>query len=166
MPITSSEIIEDSEQADGRRRITEKHTAATGKEYLVSYLAESTTDESAVMAARVSGINQSLKDTEVAKYINRIENGLNVIGETYSETTQKYRAYFFLTWAKDMVKDENFQALRYAYLVIDPYTETQINTLMKGTQFEGKADKIKLWVAKIKDMKLAMDDSATAAGEV
>ena len=166
MPIASSKITEDSRQADGRRWITEEHIAGTGKQYRVTYMAESGIDVSTAMNARVPGMNQSLIDAEVAKYIDRIENGLNVIGLDYEETTQKYRALQFLLWAKEMVKEENFQALRFAYMTIDPYTETQIDNLMTGTVFEGKAANIKLWVAKIKDMKLAMDDAGSAAGEV
>jgi len=166
MPITSSQIIEDSQQADGRRWVTEEHTAGTGKTYKVTYLAEATTDINTVMAARVAGMNQSLIDTEISKYLGRIEDGLNVIGLDYTETTQTYRALQFLKWAKDMVVIKNFQALRFAYLVIDPYTEIQINNLLAGTIFENKADKIKAWVLKIKAMDLAMIDGADAAGEV
>lgn len=165
MPIISSKIIEDSTQGN-KRRITEQHTDSVGKNHLVSYMCESDFNVTAAMDSRVAHINQQLIDSEIASYIDRIENGLNVIGEAYTETTQKYRALQFLLWAKDMVKQKNFQALQYANLVIDPYSETQINTLLEGTQFENKADKIKTWILKIKDMKSAIDDNAIAAGDV
>lgn len=166
MPIVSSQITEDSQQADGRRWITEEHTAGTGKMYRVTYLAESGTDINSVMSARVSGINQSLIDTEISKYLDKIENGENVIDLEYPETTQAYRALQFLLWGKEQIKTKNFDSLKWAYLVTDPYTESQINGLMEGTIFENKADKIQAWVEKIRDMKLAMVDAETAAGEV
>jgi len=166
MPITSSEIIEDSEQADGRRWVTEEHTAGTGKLYKVTYLAEATTNIVAVMNARVPGIDQSLIDTEISRYLSRIEQGLNVIGETYNETTQAYRAKQFLLWAKDMVQNNTLEPLRYAWKVTKPYTEAQKNVLLDGTAFENKADKIKLWEGKLKDMDTAMTESEAAAGEV
>ena len=109
MPITSSQISEDSQQADGRRWVTEEHTSGTGKTYRVVYLAESESDIAVVMVARVSGIDQSLIDTEILKYLNRIEQGLNVIGLTYTETAQKFRVLQFLLWAKDRIKEKNFE---------------------------------------------------------
>jgi len=166
MPVTLSQIIEDSEQADGRRWITEEHTASTGQKHRVTYLCPAGVNAETIMNNRVDNIDQQLIETEIAIYLDRIEEGKNVIGLNYVETTQKYRALQFLLWGKEMIQDENFQALRWAYLVIDPYTETQINTLMAGTAFANKADKIKAWVLKIKDMKLAMNDTETAAGEV
>jgi hypothetical protein len=165
MPITISELIEDSLQADGRRWITEQHTAATGKTYRVNYLAESSTDVNPVMIARVPGINQSLIDTEIAKYLDRVEQGLNTVGLPYTETVIQYRVLQFILWLKENVKVRNFDTVQWAYLVTDPHSEAQINGLLVGTEFEGKADVIKLWTAKIKDMKLAMDDAETA-GEV
>ena len=166
MPITSSQIIEDSAQADGRRWVTEEHTARTGKTYRVTYLAESTTNITTVMNARVPGINQSLIDTEISKYLDRIENGLTVIGETYNETSQTVRALYFLHWAKEMIQNKTLEPLRYAWKVTESYTAAQINNLLSGTQFENKADKIKLWEAKLKTMDTEMTAASVAAEEV
>lgn len=166
MPVTSSEIIEDSKQADGRRWITEKHFTSTGQDRLITYLAEAKADAKSIMLKRVSNIDQQLIDQEISQYINKIEKGENVIGLKYTETTQKERASKFLEWAKEKIDEEDFNALRYAHRVIDPYSEKQINGLLAETDYENKADKVKTWVQKIKDMKLAMDESVIAAEEV
>ena len=166
MPITSSQITEDSQQADARRWITEEHTDSTGKIWPVSYLATATADIEAIMNARVAHVDARLMAHEISEYLHRIENGENVIGATYTETTQTYRALKFLEWAKQMIANENFQALRFAHLVTDPYSETQINTLLAGTQFEGKADKIKILVDKFREMAVSMDASIIAGENV
>ena len=164
--ITSSQIIEDSLQADGRRWVTEQHISAIGNKYSVTYLCEAGVNAETVMDARVPQINQQLKDTEIAVYLNDIENGVNVIGETYNETSQAVRALHFLYWAKDNIQANTLEPLRYAWKVTEPYTIAQINGLLSGTQFENKADKIKLWEAKLKSMDLEMTAASEAAGEV
>lgn len=166
MPITSSQITEDSQQADGRRWITELHTDSINREWPINYLAAASTDAVAVMNARVSSVNDRLIDSEIAEYLRKIENGENVIGLTYTETTQKYRALQFLLWAKERIKEKDFDSLQYAYLVTDPYTEAQINILLEGTEFAGKADKVKIWADKLRDMKTAMTDAELAAEDV
>lgn len=57
MAITSSTITEDRAQADGRRRIVERHTRDDGPDYFVTYLAPAGDDVSARMAARVADLN-------------------------------------------------------------------------------------------------------------
>ena len=166
MPIVSSQITEDSRQADGRRWITEKHTDSVGKAYQVKYLAESDTDVNVVMSARVSAMDQMLIDTEIAVYLDRIENGLDVIGETYIETVQADRALRFLEWAKELIRNNTLEPLRYAWKVTEPFTETQINNLLSGTAFANKADKIKLWETRLKAMDVEMLAASVAAGEV
>lgn len=161
MPIVLSEIIEDSHQTDGRRWITEEHTAGTGKTYRVTYLAESGTSVETVMAARVSGLDQSLVDTEIARFMQRVEDGLDINGISYAETTNKVRLVALLDWLKLNIKERNFDPVQWAYLVFDPYTEAQIGGVLTDTVYEGREADVKSWIAKIKAMKLAMDEVET-----
>jgi len=46
MPIVSSEILEDSQQADGRRLITEKHTDSNGVDHKIVYIVNAGVDVS------------------------------------------------------------------------------------------------------------------------
>ena len=55
--ITSSQIIEDSLQIDGRRYITELHTDNVKGELRFTYLAPHDADANAIMAARVIQYN-------------------------------------------------------------------------------------------------------------
>lgn len=60
MPVTSSAIVEDRAQRDGRRAITERHRTDTGRVLDVSYLAEANADVAARMNARVADIDAEL----------------------------------------------------------------------------------------------------------
>ncbi len=165
MPITTSKIIEDSIQADGRRWITEQHTNSVDEILKVTYLADADLDVMVRMNNRIPNINQQLIDQEINQYLNRIEKGEKVIGLDYPETTREERTINFLEWGKQMIKEENFQALKHVHLVVDPYSEAQINGLLEGTKYENKADKIKSWVLKIDDMNIATDNIVIAAEE-
>lgn len=162
MTITSSQIIEDSPQADGRRWIAEEHTDSIGKKHRVNYMAELGADILTIMAGRIAGMNESLVEQEYSWYLNLIEEGKNVVGLTYTETTQTQRAIRFLQWAKEKALSGDHQSLRYAYQIIDQFTEAQIDGLLGA----GKGVKVKAWAEKIRSMKQYMDESATAAGEV
>lgn len=75
MPIVSSLIHEDHAQHDRRRSVTEHHTDHLGVLHRVSYLAEVGTDAQAVMAARVSSIENGLAQAEVQRDIDHILSG-------------------------------------------------------------------------------------------
>lgn len=162
MPIISSQIIEDSEQADGRRWVTEEHADSNGESYRVPYLTLSGANVTVNMNAMIVKINERLVERELSRYLHRIEQGKNIIGLPYTETTQTQRAIEFLKWAKQKALDHDHQALRYAHNIIDQFTEAQIDGLL-GI---GKGAKVKAWAEKIRAMKLAMDESEVAAEEV
>lgn len=65
MSITSSQIITDQAQADGRRHILERHTDHLSVLHHVSYLAEVGTNANTVLAARVPFILEQLKAHEI-----------------------------------------------------------------------------------------------------
>lgn len=67
MAITSSQIIEDRVQIDGRRHVTEEHITDGGKVLHVFYLAESGEDELVVMAARVKSLEDQVQAEVDAK---------------------------------------------------------------------------------------------------
>lgn len=75
MPITSSIIVEDSAQNDGRRSIREKHIDHLGVNHFVTYLAESGTDEEANLANRVAQIEENLKQSEINSNVSKALNG-------------------------------------------------------------------------------------------
>lgn len=167
MPIVdSSYFTEPYVQANGRRRVKETHIDQTGKKHQVEYLAKNDTDLNTVLSDRIPGINQSLIDAEISNYLSRISQGLKVIGENYQETTQQFRSLQFLLWAKRGIQNKAFSQLRYAWKVTENYTINQINTLLVGTEFANKADKIKAWESKLKSMDAAMDEAEISAGEV
>lgn len=162
MPITSQKIRRKMVQANGQIKVFESFIDSLGIEHRHFYVAPpGTTDEQITtrLNNRVAHRNDRLKKQEIAQYLKRIEQGKNVIGLDYEETTQAERALEFLKWAKQKAIEEDHQALRYAVDLIDQFTETQIDNLL-GV---GKGAKVKAWAKKLRDMKNAMDESATAA---
>jgi|GEM_PF-6650443 len=162
MPIISSNIIADSKQADGRRWVTEEHVDSGGVGHRVTYMSGAQADAESAMNARVASVDESLSESEISRYINRIERGLNVVGLDYTETDQAQRALRFMRWAKEKAQSGDHGALRYAHLIIDQFTEGQIDALLGA----GKGAKVKAWAEKLRNMKQSMDESAVAAGEV
>lgn len=67
MAITSSTIIEDRAQRDGRRHVCEQHVDHVGLIHLVRYMAEAAANVAAAMTARVASIEASLKERELQK---------------------------------------------------------------------------------------------------
>jgi hypothetical protein len=162
MPVISSQITEDSIQADSRRWVTEEHIDSTVETHQIIYLAEFGADITTTMNNRVSQIDENLFDEEINFYLNRIEQGKNVIDLDYTETTQSERAIKFLKWAKAKALAGDHQALRYACLIIDEYTEVQIDNLLGA----GKGAKVKTWAEKIRAMAISMNESEVAAGDI
>lgn len=69
MSIVSSNLVKGTEQIDGRLYVTETHVDSTGKEHIVSYLAEAGVDHNAVMTNRVPGLEQQLADEEFNRLV-------------------------------------------------------------------------------------------------
>lgn len=69
MPITSSVIIEDAIQIDGRRRITERHADHLGGVHNVSYIAEAGADAALMLPTRALLIEDQLAAAEIAANI-------------------------------------------------------------------------------------------------
>ena len=65
MPVVSSSYALDGHaQSDGRRYVRETHVLNAGDPVIVDYLAAVGADYAAIMAARVTQINESLADAE------------------------------------------------------------------------------------------------------
>lgn len=75
MPIVSSEIVEDAQQATGFRYITERHVDHVGVARLVRYLASPSADAVAIMTARIVALEQRLADAEFARNLALIFSG-------------------------------------------------------------------------------------------
>lgn len=75
MSIVTSEIREDSTQADGRRHIREVHTDHVGVEHHFLWMADSGQDASAVLAARASALPARLAAREIEANMQEIANG-------------------------------------------------------------------------------------------
>lgn len=162
MPIVSSRIKEEIKQEEGRRQIIEEHIDSTGEKHFVNYTADEFVDIENLMKNRVEKINEYLVEKEINEYLYKISNGENVIGLVYTETTQKQRVNQFLIWVKEKFLEGDFQTLKYAYQVIDQFTEEQIDELLD----DSKGKKVKILAEKIKAMNQAMDDSLNAVMEV
>jgi hypothetical protein len=111
MPIVSSIIDQDSAQRDGRRAIRELHTDHVGVQYPVQYLAPAVFDANAALAARVSVLEDQIKQAEISANIAQVM----AVGSLASPTL------VYSTAA------ENFAALRTAY-----QTSTQVQAVMIG----------------------------------
>ena len=66
MPITSSTIVSDATQVDGRRRVLERHTDHVGGIHDVSYLASAGDDVSLMLPIRAALIEDQLAAAEIA----------------------------------------------------------------------------------------------------
>lgn len=69
MPITSSTIIEDAAQIDGRRRIRELHVDHVGGVHEVSYLAGAADNAAAMLPVRAALIESQLAAAEIAENV-------------------------------------------------------------------------------------------------
>jgi len=86
MPITSSVIVEDAVQVDGRRHCAERHTDHLAVQYFVRYMAEVGADVAAAMAARVPQLDAQLVEQELQKDLALILSG------NYAGVTAQYAA--------------------------------------------------------------------------
>jgi hypothetical protein len=75
VPIVSSQVVEDRTQADGRRRVRERHVDHLGVAHDFPYLAGAGDNVSAAMAARVATIEAQLKANEIAANVAKAMNG-------------------------------------------------------------------------------------------
>ena len=73
------------------------------------------------------------------------------------------RAYEFVKWVKSCTEQDDLQSIRYAHLVIEQFTVEEIDALLIGTEFAGKATEIKVWEQKLRDLNAAIELSATLA---
>lgn len=91
--ITSSVIVEDAAQKDGRRYITERHTDHVGGTYEVRYIALAAADVNATMTARVATIEAELAENEIRKNLdNAVSDGSFVAPTTVHCTVAQIRA--------------------------------------------------------------------------
>ena len=99
MTITSSEIVANDLQADGRRYIRERHTDDTGDTHDAYYLAKVGTDHNAVMLARVAGIEAQIAETEAQQAENILLESAQAKEEEYlrSRTDAERKTLFGLT---------------------------------------------------------------------
>lgn len=72
--MVTSEIVEDSPQADGRRHVRERHVDSVGAVYRVSYLAEQPDDVEAIAAARAPLL---IEQSEQAEIRRNLDNALS-----------------------------------------------------------------------------------------
>lgn len=127
MTITSSQIIEDSPQTDGRRWITEEHTDHLGGKHRINYMAEGDADANAIMSIRVAGIEESLADNEETVAIEQAYNGVDPIMFSPEFTTVKK---FFKRLIRDAMKNKDVRIVLVLKPLIDfleaTYTAQQI----------------------------------------
>lgn len=71
MPITSSAFTLGPAQADGRRWVKEVHQANGNGSVIFNYLAPANADHASIMAARVAGVNEELREAEARLAITR-----------------------------------------------------------------------------------------------
>jgi uncharacterized protein YciI len=75
MAITSSQILEDRAQVDGRRHVRERHTDHLTRQHDVTYMAAAGADVNATMTARVATIEAQLKQNEIDANLAKALNG-------------------------------------------------------------------------------------------
>jgi len=75
MSITSTEIIEDSEQADGSRHIGVRFISHTGKEVIRRFWADKAFDTGKDVAAMIPAIETYMAQEEVQEVVGLIEQG-------------------------------------------------------------------------------------------
>lgn len=90
MPVVSSTIVEDAPQADGRRWIVERHADHLGVARFLRYMAAQGLNVTAIMTARIAGLNAELTRNEVeANIASVIAHGKDaIIVRDYSTVAQ------------------------------------------------------------------------------
>lgn len=132
MAITSSQIIEDQVQKDGRRSIRERHTDHLDTAHFVQYIAESGMDVNAIMIARVPSLNTMLIENEEQKLISKFEEEhSDPTLYTFNHTTKQV---FLRRLVRYLMKHPDVKIIVAIKPVIDwlkaTYTATQIATYL------------------------------------
>jgi hypothetical protein len=106
--ITTSEIVEDRAQRDGRRYITERHVDSSGAVWRITCLAPAAANASTIMAARVTQLEADAKAGEVA---TNLANALSdqtpaptFVFSTQAELAAAVRAAFKTARGRDAVR--------------------------------------------------------------
>jgi len=102
MPVTSSSYTVGNALPDGRVQVYETHSTPKGP-YTASYLAEVTDDKDAILAARVAGINETLKAWEFSEVIMSAPAVLNLVEQTGAQLAAR-----FWERAKEAFKTDKF----------------------------------------------------------
>ena len=155
MPITSSVIIEDAVQIDGRRHCAERHTDHLGLAHVVRYMAEAGADVAAAMSARVAQLDAQLVGQELQKDLALILSG------DYAEVTAQYASLSdvraFLRAFYSTATGEQVGRMAGFLLTL---TDAQLRTLFNMTQTQVNQLKTRLQ-ARVD----ALNAVLTAAGE-
>lgn len=161
MSIISSEIIEDSPQETGRRRIREKHVDHLGGVHTLMYKCNVGFDANAKLASRAVEIQSNLVEREILGYIKQMDRGIDVNPVITTEFATNNRLL------KRLFKHALISRAEKAITLIevtDSLTDTQIKNKTEFTQ--ARVDKIRARVVNLKQLKIAIaNDDLEVEGE-
>lgn len=127
MAITSSVIVHDDAQANGKRRITERHTWHDDLEQIYHYNAPALHDADAAMAARVIKYNVRVITDEKLQVEDAIANGSSPTGLLAKLRHNTPKQVLKALLRGFMRIEDAKQAIRVAKFIRDKVTNTDLN---------------------------------------
>lgn len=156
MGIVSSEIIEDSLQAHGRRYLLEKHIDHLGRIHLYHGEIDVGGDAVAQMNNRIVHIDDMMVQKEIEKYIEMAESGIEIDPTTIPDYATKVQVL------KALIKQaflSGVHTIAFSIIaIIDSLTDTQIRNIVNIDR--AKVDKIRNRVINLKLIRAAVNSDS------
>jgi len=164
MAIASSEIIEDSPQADGRRFIGFKFVFHTGQEVIRCFLAAADYDKNAGLIEMIPLIEAYMIKEEEQKVLGEVEAGLNPMDITVSHTTIQKSHRKLIRWIMKHPANMAVKLIPLIQWLRVTYTAQQIATYLGLTL--ATVIKINSRFLELESLQPLLDADNTYIGEI
>ena len=159
MAVTSSVVIVEGPQIDGRRWVREVHSDAQGVAQIIDYLgaSDAATTAQGIANARVAGLNLSLADAEALEKVGINANPIPFRWQTAGEFLDRLRAFYKLA-----TREELARMARYITRRID---DGSVTVAQLRNAFGLTAGQWTTLEAKMRALRANMEAIDAAAGE-
>ncbi len=162
MPIVSSEIVEDSLQANNRRALRERHVDHLGNEYIRSSKIDASVDVNLKLAEGATFIQNDLENSETQKYLDMASSGIEIDPTTNPDYVSK--ANLLRALIRQAFLEAGHITAFSIIAIIDSLTDTQIKNAVGIDQ--AKVNKIRNRVTNLKLIRTAIENDAVDIEEV
>jgi len=164
MPIISSEITEDSPQADGRRFVGFKFVFHTGQEVIRRFMVASDYDKNVGISAMMPLVEIYMVKEEEQKIVGEVEAGLNPMDIAVNHTTVQEAHRKLIKWIMNHKADIAVKMIPLVQYLRITYTAQQIATYLGLTL--ATVIKINSRFLELESLQPLLDTDNTYIGEI